>query len=165
MFLYWGAYHVIWQNMHSALTRSARSTMILLPCICDGGETKGTKQQVGGGQIKPVAKIPVNQPKKKRAAHRCVHHFLFSQFSTTILVGSTYMGLGFSYIHTWVGNCSHSHTKFVSFLMGWVLWFCRKFLTNKPSWTLVHVSGSSSLRPNFNGDLLSKIFWLILLKL
>jgi hypothetical protein len=30
---------------------------------------------------------------------------------------------------------------------------------------LVHVSGSSSLRPNFNGDLLSKIFWLILLKL
>jgi hypothetical protein len=89
--------------MHSALTRSARSTMILLPCICDGGETKGTKQQVGGGQIKPVAKIPVNQPKKKRAAHR-------------------------------------------------------KFLTNKPSWTLVHVSGSSSLRPNFNGDLLSKIF-------
>ncbi len=103
MFLYWSAYHVIWQNMHSALMRSARSTMTLLPCICDGGETKGTKQQVGGDQIKPDAKIPVNQPKKKRAAHRCVHHFLFSQFSTTILVGGTYMGLGFSYIHTWVG--------------------------------------------------------------
>jgi hypothetical protein len=75
--------------MHSALMRSARSTMTLLPCICDGGETKVTKQQVGGGQIKPVAKIPVDQPKKKRAAHR-------------------------------------------------------KFLTNKPSWALVHVSGSSS---------------------